>query len=455
MGIWKKVTSVFSGGLQSRARHVSSEELAIEGGGLTDGEGDYSVRGWLRELDKLAPLRAVVSRIASDVSTQEFFVRQRVDSKKWQRADEDTDEFCQLIENCWSDFGGGTFAQLVELCQIWDDTVGSWLLLKCYEGKKVSALIPVPPTMYTVTKVRELGSEYRSFVYFDVNVPGGFGSIQVAEEDAIWHRSPSFWDPSGIGTGLAQCLANEADQYKNASKYTNSFFANGATPHLIVAVKDSKMTDGDLRRLKAEWRKSHEGVYNAFRSMFVNREIEVKPIQPSQSDMQLDETKGSCVDRILMTYSMPGEILGINKNSNKAVSETSVRTYSRLVLLTRLKKFCGSFNRGMKRHFPGRQLWFVSPVREAAQDEREKTLGAWTNGLINLDQACQDLGYDPPGGEMGERRMFPANMVIVDKNGKVILSTAGQGGAETGGKNNQPTNNPTPGSGLGKAKDGG
>jgi HK97 family phage portal protein len=449
MSIWKKITSVFSEEREDRARIVNSEEYSSI---ITanDGTGVYSHNGWLNELEKLAPFRAVVSRIASDVSSQEFYVRQRIDSKKWQRADEDTDEFCLFLENCWSSFGGGTFDQLVELCQAWDDTAGKWLLLKDIHRGKIRSLVPVPPNMFTIENHRAVGEEILSEIVFNVTVPGTQMNIKVLEEDAIWYRNPKFWNPSEPGGGLAQCLCNEADQYKNATKYTNSFFANGATPHIIVEVNDPNMMDNDLKRIKNEWRKSHEGVLNAFRALFINKGIKVTPIQPSQSDMQLDETKKSSIETFMMVYSIPPAIMGLNKNSEDI--EASTRVYSRLVIYPRLKRFCKVFNQGIKKHFPGRQLWFVSPIREAAQDEREKTLGAWTNGLIDRDQACQDLGYDPPGGEIGKHRMVPANMVIVDSEGKVVMSTAGQGGAESGGSNNSPKNNPTPGSGLGKPK---
>lgn len=450
MSIWRKLTSAFSGKTEDRARIVSSAEYSGITSPASSGEGSYSVNGWLQELDKLAPLRAVVGRIASDVSSQEFFVRERIDRKKWQRADEDSDELCLFLDNCWKSFGGGTFEQIVELCQTWADTSGKWLLLKVIEKGKLKSLIPVPPNMFTVENIRAVGEETISEIVFRVNVPGSKESVMVLEEDAIWYRNPKFWDPSEPGSGIASCLANESDQYKNAAKYTNSFFANGATPHVIVEVNDPSMLDADLKRIKNEWRKSHEGVFNAFRALFINKGIKVTPMQPSQSDMQLDETKKSSAEIIMMAYSMPPVIMGLGKGSEDI--EASTRVYSKLVIYPRLKRFCKVFNQGIRKHFPGRQLWFVSPIREAAQDEREKTLGAWTNGLIDRDQACQDLGYDPPGGEVGKHRMIPANMVIVDSEGKVVMSTAGQGGAESGGANNSPKNNPTPGSGLGKAK---
>ncbi len=50
MSIWKRITSVFSGGRDDRARIVNSEEYSSI---ITanDGTGTYSQNGWLNELE--------------------------------------------------------------------------------------------------------------------------------------------------------------------------------------------------------------------------------------------------------------------------------------------------------------------------------------------------------------------------------------------------------------------
>lgn len=82
-----------------------------------------------------------------------------------------------------------------------------------------------------------------------------------------------------------------------------------------------------------------------------------------------------------------------------------------------------------------RRRYFLRFDREKAYTsdpaERQKIIESrWKNGMIEYDEMRRAIGQNAKGGDVGKRRMFSGNFVIVDENDEVVLRAGGNAPAD-------------------------
>lgn len=389
--------------------------------------------GWVQAARTNPRLQSVVRRIATDVARQPY---QLVEVKP----NGDTEVVRnhpanRWLDNPWTFCGGGSFQQLLVLTQAWLDLCGEafWLVDRDTDALMAAprGVIPIPPHM--CVPVIEPAGDRDVVIWFDLTLPGTHIPERVPASEMVWFRDPSWLDPCGRGEGIAQCLNDEINQDEAAAKYNNAFFRNGATPHTIVSVTPSgsqKVTPEQLRALKNEWKGRHEGVLNAFRTLFIGAETKVTPFSQGQRDMQFIEGRKFLRDAIFQAFQMPPEIMGVVENSNRATAQAAMYLYSLNSILPRMVTLTAAINRQFLQPFFGRSrrlvLAFETPVRETAEFYLQKNKEMFGQGAITRDEYRIAMGVEPVGGELGGQYLIPAGVTPVNSNGTVFQMGQGQ-----------------------------
>ncbi len=68
--------------------------------------------------------------------------------------------------------------------------------------------------------------------------------------------------------------------------------------------------------------------------------------------------------------------------------------------------------------------------------ETDRAVRSLSLGAITFDEYRARMGYNPLPGKQGANRMIPGNMVVIDPDGKVIISAATTAGDANGGDTN-------------------
>lgn len=409
---------------EERARMVGAEEfeqLMDAGPHLA---GVRTAAGWMRAVQASPIVRPIIERIATDVSMGEFFVTDLVDGKRV-RLESGKSEAEKFVENCWNHGSGGTLQQLLQLFVCWLKSTGNIFALKDFSSTgKLRGLIPIPPHFVgSIERFRVLGTEHQVEVWLNVTLPDINKPVRIPLSDIFWHRQVNWTDPNGPGQAIVQCLNDEMHQDEQAAKFNSAFFANGCTPHMVVSVMQKDIDQAGMDKLKAKWKREYQGAVNAFRALFVKGDLKIERFQSSNRDAQLFEIRTHARDVALAAFQMPPEIMGIKHNSGKTSSGLADQLYNKQCIRPEMRALCLTFNHQLFRHFGTARLSFVDPVREAAQDVLQKTIQAWTNGLIPRRLACDLLGFPPPPEVLAGHYMVPGNMFLIDSEGKLVMAT--------------------------------
>ena len=222
--------------------------------------------------------------------------------------------------------------------------------------------------------------------------------IPLRLEDVIFIRRPH---PVNTyrGLGVIESIFADMESERNAAKYVAAFYRNNAEPGGVIEF-DESLADADFERLVSRWKAQHQGVANAHRVAIIERG-HWKDRLYTQRDMQFAELRKVNRDTIIGAFGIPLSVLGITENVNRANAEAGEVTFSRWVLLPRLRRIRGAVNERLCPQFgPDLEFDFEDPTpidRELNLNEAERGYRA---GFLTKNEARKRVGEgDVEGGE--------------------------------------------------------
>lgn len=310
----------------------------------------------LRGYKTMPWLRAVTSRIGDACANVEFVVRKR-DSKGELGDPITSGPLLSLLRRPSSLLTQRATRKLTHLHL---DMVGeSFWIKERGQGGQVRELIPVPPTWIT-----DVPGPNRTTYRLQYQRAGR----EIPREDVVWIRDIDPEEPYGRGAGLAASLADELDTDEYAAKHVKAFFYNRATPEVVVSVEGADKPT--LKGYKEDWDANHRGPWNAFRTLFTGKKVEIKRLDTAFREMQLVDLRDAQRDRIVSVFGLPPEVLGILTSSNRSTIDAADVLMAKYVIAPRLDMVCDALTAELAVEF-GEDLVisYVNPV----PDDREFT----------------------------------------------------------------------------------
>jgi hypothetical protein len=164
--------------------------------------------------------------------------------------------------------------------------------------------------------IDDLDVEIAGYQYF----PGGYhsGSEPVSLlREQVAHFAP-IPDPlaryrgmSWLTPVLREIMADQA-----ATQHKETFFANAATPNLLV--KFDLDSVAKMRPWIDLFREQHEGAANAFRTLFLNAGTDATAIGHTFQEIEFKETQGAGETRIAAAAGVPPVIVGLSEGLDAA-----------------------------------------------------------------------------------------------------------------------------------------
>jgi HK97 family phage portal protein len=228
----------------------------------------------------------------------------------------------------------------------------------------------------------------------------GQDQIPLEIEDVVYVRKPH---PTAAyrGMGVVQSIIRDVESEQASAEWTRNFFNNSAQPGGIIEFPEASMDDAQFDRLVRRWREQHQGVQNAHRvgiiegGKWVDRKM-------SQRDMEFTEIRRLNRDIILGAWGMPGSLLGITENVNRANAEAADAMFSRWIVVPRANRIKGALNEQILPLFGDGFEWdFDDPVPANREIDHQVAMDGYNAGYLSMNEArtLDGLGAIDEGDE--------------------------------------------------------
>lgn len=136
--------------------------------------------------------------------------------------------------------------------------------------------------------------------------------------DEVCHFAP-YPDPCANYRGMSWItpIIRELVNDKLMTRHQRKFFENGATPNLVVSVKP-EVKEESFKKLVKTMQKDHEGVENAYRTLYLSGGADVTIVGNSFEQMSFKTVQGAGETRIAAAAGVPPVIAGFSEGLQSA-----------------------------------------------------------------------------------------------------------------------------------------
>jgi HK97 family phage portal protein len=226
--------------------------------------------------------------------------------------------------------------------------------------------------------------------------PGGNGKPFPIEVQEMAHWMP-YPDPENPGLGMSWLtpVSREILGDSGMATHKNRFFRQGATPNMVIQVQ-GRLSPDRRKDLEDAISRKYEGVQNAYRTMVIDGDAEVKTVGTDFRQMDFAQVQGAGEIRIAAAGGVPPVLIGLSKGLESATYSNYLHAMRRFADST-LRPLWGSATEALEVLVPQRDGFTftyddrrVPALQQDAKDDAE-IQGLKARTMMTLIQA----GYEP------------------------------------------------------------
>lgn len=351
--------------------------------------------GWRRQqgtTQTLAAMEAasvvfgIVDRLATSVSLVDWRLWRKAKSGKPEDRVEVTSHLALDILNSPNEFYSRQ--ELMEAAQQHQELTGeSWLVV----GRDPRArTIPLELWPVRPDRMEPVPSADSFLAGYEYQSPDG-ERVPLEKDDVLFVRRPDPTNPYR-GLGPIRSVLTDIDSIRYSMEWNRNFFMNSAEPGGIVEI-DRRLSDDEFDELVSRWREQHQGTAQAHR-VAILEQVKWVDRKYTMRDMQFTELRGVTEGGIKLAFGFPKFALGELDDVNRAQGEASIAMYAKWLIVPRLERWKGVFNRRFLPMFgstgQGLEFDYVSPVSE--DNEAENAARTSKVGAVGV---LVPLGFKP------------------------------------------------------------
>lgn len=296
-----------------------------------------------------------------------------------------------------------TKADAIYVIQSHKKLAGDAFWLKIRNGQQVVALRQLPPDKIILNLQPPTPTDptvIENYHYID-KINGQPIDVIYEPRDIIHFKKPNPNNPFR-GYGAVEALAETIDLDNLTTETTTQFFKNGAINNFVLST-ESKITDDQLKRLRAEMRATYGGVSNAYKTMILGGGLKPVDISFSNKDQEFLGQLEWYRDKIMYGFGNTKASLGMIDDVNRASHEGSIIEWQRNTIKPDMQSLVDTLNEFLVPEF-GKNLvlGFCDPVPEDRADDIQEVKDLYPIGIITLNEAREIVDLDPltdPSGD--------------------------------------------------------
>lgn len=241
----------------------------------------------------------------------------------------------------------------------------------------------------------QLDAELAGYFYWPKGYRHGTPKFLVPQQVAHWAPIP---DPDFEFRGMSwmQPAIREIVGDNAATDHKNQFFANAATPNLVVIAPESVVTQEQFEAYKQAIDGDNSGRWNAYKTLHLGAGADVKVVGADLKQLDFKATQGAGETRIAAASRVPAVVLGISEGMqgstlNAGNFGSSRRLWADGWLRPTWRSVCAAFD-SLVQVPTGSELWFdESDVGFLREDEKDAADIVQTNSVAVRN--LTDAGY--------------------------------------------------------------
>lgn len=273
---------------------------------------------------------------------------------------------------------------------------GDAFWLKIRTNGQVTALRQLPPDKVELNlrpPTPEDPTVIESYTYKDV-IKGNKVEVTYKPDDIIHFKKPNPNNPFR-GYGAVEALAETIDLDNLTTETTTQFFKNGAISNFVLST-DSKVTDEQLKRLRAEMRTTYGGASNAYKTMILGGGLKPVDISFSNKDQEFLGQLAWYRDKIMVGFGNTKASIGIVDDVNRASYDGSYAGWLKSTVKPDMESIVNTLNEFLVPEFGDNLvLGFCDPIPEDRADDVIEAEKLYKAGLITLNEGREIVDLDP------------------------------------------------------------
>lgn len=220
------------------------------------------------------------------------------------------------------------------------------------------------------------------------------------------------------GLGAVEAMAETIDLDNLTSEMTKRFFQNGAITNFVLST-EGKITDEQLKRLKAELNASNTGVTNAFKTMILGGGLKPVDISYSNKDQEFLGQLEWYRDKIMVGFGNTKSVLGVVDDVNRASMEASIIEWQRDTVQPDMESIVNALNEFLVPEFgTNLVLGYCDPVPEDHADDIAEVKDLYPLGVLTLNEAREMVELEAV--ENGDEFYSAPTPIVTNPNDEAV-----------------------------------
>lgn len=292
-----------------------------------------------------------------------------------------------------------TKSDFIYLCQSHKKLAGDAFWVKLRNGQQITGLRSLPPDKVVLNLKSPTPDDptvIESYHYTDT-INGEKIDETYQPEDIIHFKRPNPNNPFR-GLGLVEALAKTIDLDNLTTEATLKFFENGAINNFVLST-DAKITDEQLKRLRAEIRSNYGGASNAYQTMILGGGLKPVDISYSNKDQEFLGQLEWYRDKIMYGFGNTKASLGMIDDVNRAAHEGSIIEWQRNTVKPDMEAIVNTLNEFLVPEFGDNLvLGFCDPVPEDHADDIQEAKDLFMSGIVTRNEAREIVDFESVEG---------------------------------------------------------
>lgn len=292
---------------------------------------------------------------------------------------------------------------------------GDAFWLKLRKNGQVVGLRTLPPDK--ITLILQTPSEkdptiIKAYHYEEV-IEGKTLKADYKPEDIIHFKKPNPNNPFR-GLGAVEALAETIDLDNLTTEMTKRFFQNGAISNFVLTT-EGKITEEQLKRLKAEMRSEYGGASNAYKTMILGGGLKPEDISYSNKDQEFLGQLEWYRDKIMYGFGNTKSSMGILEDVNRSTNQSALVEWQRNTIKPDMQAIVDTLNIHLVPEFgEGLVLGFCDPVPEDRADDILEIKDLYPIGILTKNEAREMIDLEEVDG--GDEFYTAPAPVVADPN---------------------------------------
>jgi HK97 family phage portal protein len=204
-------------------------------------------------------------------------------------------------------------------------------------------------------------------------------------------------------------------------QYSSSFFANNATPNIVLTLPFQLQDEQQIERFRKSWNNAHRGSKNQHKIGILEGGADVKPLSIDPEKSQLLQSMQHDTVQIANIVNLPADLLGAETNTSYNSLEQTNRntlTYRFAEMLENIEAECNMKLLTERERNAGRYEFQHDKTvmeRPDRKTEVETDVMMINNGVRSVDEIRRKDGMPPLEGDVGRLPRMPVNIGFAEK----------------------------------------